>query len=215
MNARLNDLNFHDPVSAHSQIERLVAARQRRQVLLSAASESVPGDSAWYVLSVLKRSERNIERALQEENICAWVPLRWTWIQLRRKRKPVRRRVPIFDGYVLVNVVPGNAAFAGLLSFKHVFSILGNEAGPVPVFDKNIRKLNRMLDRNVFEDSAKRYRQRIIREGVSVEIIEGAFAFTKAIVKEFNGGNSAKCVATLFGGNAVLNIPLDKLRKIE
>lgn len=119
------------------------------------------------------------------------------------------KRGPIFLGYVFVNVVPSADAFVGLLSIRHVRSILGDGESPVHVRAENINLLRELIDGDLLDAE-----ERKLMPGDRVEINHGPFAFVEAVVKSHRKAGRIECMAQLFGGEVPVEVPLANLQRI-
>ncbi|MCR9134748.1 MAG: hypothetical protein NXI27_02035 [Alphaproteobacteria bacterium] len=214
MNAPRERLKFHDPVSAQAEVDRRLRERELRQSMLDAASRDAPGDSRWFVLSVANRREIEVADALEAKNICAWVPMKTTQIIRRRGRMSDGKSVPIFTGYVFVQVVACAHAFLGLLSVDHVQALLGSGEQPIPVRHEIMCALKELVEGDAFEDDARSAMRSKFKPGDMVEINHGVFSFVTAVVSGYRGTRHVRCMAELFGGKTVVDVPLANLEKI-
>jgi len=211
MNARLNDLNFHDPVSAYSRMEQQERVRRLQRELLQAAGESVLGKQLWFVLSVRKRSEKRIFDSLTKEKIHSWMPEKKRCSARYKRRGSAVSADLIFPGYLFVRIVPSAHAFAGLRLVKGVESILGHGEGPTPVSDEIMNELMGMVSVGLFDDKRVYASDRTYRKGDRVTISHGAFQFVQAVVEGYHKTKHVRCIANLFGGQVPVNVPLDKI----
>lgn len=211
MNARLNDLKFHDPVSAQSRIDRIKRVQELQRIMLAAAGESVAGKPLWFVLSVRNRCEKRVAKCLVDEKIQAWVPMRNRAVGRNRGRAKAAKPSVIFTGFVFVRMVPSAHAFAGLQGVRHVQSILGHGELPTPVPAENMKELMQMIIDGKFDEEQVYGAANDYAKGDVVEVGGGAFQFVQAIVIGYRGTRHVRCMANLFGGKSAIDIPLDKI----
>ena len=204
-----------DPERIERKLDRQEMQRALADGMLIAASESVKGKRAWFVLSVVDRREQRIEEYLLQKNICAWVPMRKGRSARYKRRGNVERYLPALPGYVFVRVVPSDYAFVGLLSVEGVTGILSMDGRPTAVKDRIISNLRHLVDDGAFNDPDQTKARNVVKKGDRVEINHGSFEMVKAIVQGYRGGDMVRCVATLFGGKAFVSVPIAKIKKIE
>lgn len=220
MTVRRRDLPaFHDAQAVQAELERRQRAADLAELQLAAASENQPGDSHWYTLRVRPRSELGVKNLLKEKNIECFVPMRKIKIKRQRRRKSIEKIVPVFEGYIFINVVPSNAAFAGLLSLEKVDYLLGDSDGPLPIPERNLAEFNKLLERRVLDHGADLARTRYARAGEYGMVTDGPFEWQKVFVKAWrgkqDGDEAGTCLAVLVGTKFTLKLDIDSVERLD
>lgn len=154
--------------------------RTIRVNMLTMASANQPGEKGWFVLQVVSGRENAVENHLRESGVMAYLPLVSGGVRIVRGRKIKVADRPALPGYVIVNVVPTPAAFAGLVSVRHVEDVLGGAHRPHRVSDETMSRFKIML--GDWAEATARASE--FAKGDWVEFDEGPFAgFKGHIVK--------------------------------
>ncbi len=98
---------------------------------------------AWFAIYVQVNHEREVTRRLEGREICAFLPLMECWSKRRDRRKKIQ--VPLFPGYVFVNVVLDNYTNLNILKTPGALSLIRNSEGPLPIPAYQIENLRTMI----------------------------------------------------------------------
>jgi len=131
------------------------------------------GRLSWYAILSRSRHEKVAATALTNAGILSFLPLvkevhRWS-----DRRKLVE--VPLFPGYVFVQIPYSAEAQLGVLKASGVVHFVGNRQGPVPIPDREIAAVHAVLEQKV-ECSPYPFLQvgrRVRIRGGSLDGIEG------------------------------------------
>lgn len=130
--------DFHDPAAAQDCMARTKAEIELINWLRAQArdrrTDGAKGGPRWYVAKVRPGDEVRIAIRLLKNRVRAFCPRERVVEKLPRGggRKRVVRRV-MFPGYVLVELAPAEACWAGLLSFYGVERLIPRSDRPAAV----------------------------------------------------------------------------------
>ena len=125
--------------------ERAVAKRQLRVNMLSMASANQPGQKGWFVLQVKPNCDKVVEKFLSDANVSVFMPVVSGGKKLVRRRLVELAERPVLPGYLMVSVVPGPAAFTGIVAVRHAVGFVGGNEIPHRVSDDDVRRFNTLL----------------------------------------------------------------------
>jgi transcription antitermination factor NusG len=95
----------------------------------------------WFAVYTKSRHEKKVNWALNEKSVETFLPLREVLVRWKDRNKKVP--VPLFPGYLFVNIDPGERL--NVLGTKGVVCILGNHGSPVPVPLSEIESTRKLL----------------------------------------------------------------------
>jgi transcription antitermination factor NusG len=133
---------------------------------------------AWYAVHIKSRHEDKSKTLLLQKSIETYLPRVEVWS--RRKDRKKRIAIPLFPGYLFVNIHElTNEAKVDVLKTHGVVRILGkpNSHIPVPVPDAQIDAIRRIVDSEV-EVQAYMYP----RVGEKARIADGPFKGIEGVV---------------------------------
>lgn len=142
---------------------------------------AIPGTAAaqvptnWYAIQTRSRHEKFVSHHCQLRGICHYLPTirevhRWS----DRSKKV---ELPLFSGYVFVQVPPTNEERVKVLQIDGVVRFVGNTVGGTPIPQEEIQSIRTLMDQNVpwtnhpFLKAGERIRIR----GGALDGLEGIF----------------------------------------
>ncbi|WP_197523686.1 transcription termination/antitermination protein NusG [Agrobacterium vitis] len=199
--------------------------KQRRSTALhihhlSMASSRIADDypelAGWYCLQVKDQREFSVEKELIDAGVFSLVVRQGGEEVIRRGRKWLLPERPWLRGYVLVRCVPSPSAFAGLLSIKDVFSIVGGLERPYKIPDRYINVFKDMVGSLSEAKKEKKAAEGEFMEGQRLRIVDGPFASFEAVVTETikKDGERVKCEVSIFGRLSPMDLPLASVEKV-
>ena len=125
--------------------------------------------ASWYAVSTRSRHEKSAATMLTSLGVCHYLPLvreihRWS-----DRKKAVR--VPLFPGYLFVNIVNSSEARLHILRIPGVTTLVANGNGPAAIPDAEIENIRAVLLQDI-ECASYPYHE----TGDRVRIIRGALA---------------------------------------
>ncbi len=200
------------------QSAKLDAARaisRRQQALLAAAGEMVP-DRRWAILHVDNRRDNDVDNQLSRAMIDHWLPLR----KADETRGGKRRGAPgqpvwmlAWPGYVFIKIADTAAAWQGIMTIKHVKSVLG--VSERPFFfgdDKFMRFKAELATLKVCTGPETMY-----VEGEAVTVIDGPFASFPGKVADIAHSSAqegrARVEVMIFGRAVPVELDLAQIAK--
>ncbi len=189
-------------------IDRSLANRSmvRRQV----AAAAIEDGRAWYAIRVRVNCEKVVEKALSDAGIGTWLPLQRVEGQVRRGRMLPATHKPVLWGLVFVHVAMCGDAWHGLMSFRHVLSVLGDDTGPKPVLEKQFNSFRTMVTLGVYGDKPKDWKPAV---GELVRVGSGPAFGKSGTVNAIKGRRRDRIMLTLWGGKKPIEVPLALLVK--
>jgi transcription termination/antitermination protein NusG len=127
----------------------------------------------WYAVVSRSRHEKLAAAALTNTGITAFLPVVSEMHSWSDRRKLVD--VPLFPGYVFVQIPNSGEAKSRVLRTSGVVQIIGNRSGAVPIPDKEISDVRAVLEHKVSCSSHPflRLGQRVRIRGGSMDGVEG------------------------------------------
>lgn len=97
----------------------------------------------WYALQTSPRHEKKVDLQLRQKGVTTFLPLisevhRWS-----DRRKTIQ--APLFPGYTFVRLAPTAANRLQVLRTTGVFSFVGNSGSGLPIPDKQIEDIQKVL----------------------------------------------------------------------
>ncbi len=137
---------------------------------------SIPSAEQWYALYVQVNHEKEVAKRLEQKALSSFLPLLETWSKRRDRRKKVQ--LPMFPGYVFVNVLLDSSANLTIVKTPGALSLLHNCDGPlsIPAYQiENLKTLvmsDRPLELHCY-----------LQEGDLVRVVRGPLAGCTGILK--------------------------------
>ncbi len=136
-------------------------------------------DLSWFAVYVQVNHEREVAKRLEGKEICSFLPLMECWSKRRDRRKKIQ--LPLFPGYVFVNVVLDNYTNLNILKTPGALSLIRNSEGPLPIPSYQIENL-RMMICSTQPLSPHQY----LREGDWVHVVRGPLAGCMGILNRLD-----------------------------
>lgn len=210
---RLNEAEGIDLSRCEAKADRVIAERRLDAELLAAASKHVEGRRQWFALRSGNRGEIDLVARLDDSDVDAVVPVKKVPVK-RRFNAPSRKIVhrPVLGGLVFVNIVPSNAAFAGLLRVKGVEALVGKADRPYPIGDREMNGFMDLAQAGAFDE---RNAPTSLVVGSQVKIRVGPYADFRGVLEGYARGRAARVRTMLFGSDMVVDVKLAHLEKLE
>ncbi|MDD5233768.1 MAG: UpxY family transcription antiterminator [Syntrophales bacterium] len=124
----------------------------------------------WFAVHTRSRHEDVACRGLLLKSIHAFLPKMEVWSKRKDRRRKIQ--VPIFPGYLFVEVEPDNHTRLSVLTTPGVVRMLGKKAGgdPIPVPESQISAVRRVVESRV-----EMHRIQYPEAGEKAMIIDGPF----------------------------------------
>jgi transcription antitermination factor NusG len=129
----------------------------------------------WYAVQTRSRHERFVAHQFQSHGVVHYLPVVTEQHRWSDRRKKVE--VPLFTGYVFVQVVPSNEERVRVLRINGVVSFVGNSPEGTPIPDEQVESVRMLVEQKVlwlahpFLKSGQRIRVR----GGALDGVEGIF----------------------------------------
>lgn len=200
------DSQGRDMVTSRTEraASKAIAERRMKADLLAQAALGDDSERRWYVLSVSKRAEFDVDWMLKEAKIERWLPLKKVERCVGPTRKKRTLEVPVFAGIMFVRVVARPATWAGLHAIDGVFSVFGTAAGPAPVSDREVSKFKGFCESGRYDEKAADG----FVAGARVRVSSGGLQGRKAIVINHKRTQQDRIWVQLFGGLGPIEVPL-------
>jgi transcriptional antiterminator NusG len=101
------------------------------------------GRRLWYAVHTRSRHEEVVRRLLVGKAIEIFLPRMEAWSRRVDRRK--RIQVPLFRGYLFVNVAMDRQVWSEIVRTRGVVRVLGNSGGCVPVPESQIESVRTLL----------------------------------------------------------------------
>lgn len=202
-----------DLTRAVAASDRRLAERQVDARLLAAASMNVEGARRWFALRSANRGEVALVARLCASHVDAVVPVKQ--VQVGRRFQPRAAKVvhkPVLPGLVFVNLVPSDAAFAGLLRVRDVAAVVGKDGRPYPIGDREMNGFMDLAQAGAFDE---RNMPTGLVVGAAVKISVGAYADFTGVLQGYGRGRTARVLTWLFGREILVDVKLAHLEKPE
>lgn len=191
------------------------AATRREQALLAAAGEMVP-DRRWAVLRVASHRDNDVDNLLSRCMIEHWLPLRKAQQPHHGGRKG-QASAPIWmlawPGYLFVKIADTADAWQGVMSVKHVNSVLG--VGDKPFFFDDAKLMIFKAELATLKASDGKPETLFI-EGETVVVTDGPFASFPGKVEKLGDGcheGRARVEVMIFGRVVPVELDLAQIAK--
>lgn len=210
---RLNDATEIDLSRCVAEADRVMAQRRLERDLLAMASKQILGERTWFALRSANRCELDLVDRLVSLDVDAVVPVHEVNVRARvgaRCRRVINR--PVLSQLVFVNLVPCNAAFAGLLRVKGVVSVVGKEGRPYPIGNQEMNGFMDLAQAGAFDE---RNTPTGLQVGSRVKIRVGQFADFAGVLEGYAKGRVARVRTMLFGSDQIVDVKLANLEVSE
>lgn len=163
---------------------------------LMAAPDPMPKGGAdvsfWFVVQVQFARERAVREDLRAAGFQAYVPMRKLFIRRPRASRRVKSELPVFPGYVFVDLVPEDRCFVAVRAVEGVVRVLTltNAETPVLIPDEIMGDLMAAEDMGHFDETRPHRRYGIVA-GMRVVVAEGVHAGREGAVVARRGKSSA------------------------
>jgi len=101
----------------------------------------------WYAVHTSSRHEEKVLSRLQGKEISVFLPKMEVWSSRKDRKK--RIKVPLFRGYLFVQVYLDKYTWLHILKTPGVARIVGNQNEPVPIPDEQIGSIRILLENDV------------------------------------------------------------------
>jgi transcriptional antiterminator NusG len=157
-------------VSSYSQVANLPQINPTVVLQTPAAN--------WYAIQTRSRHERVVAHQLQNRGIGYYLPVVTEEHRWSDRRKKVE--MPLFSGYVFVQVVPHNQQRVNVLRIDGVVRFVGPSAEGTPIPDDQIESIRMLVDRKTpfLSHPFLKAGQRIRVRGGALDGVEGIFQCT-------------------------------------
>ncbi len=133
----------------------------------------------WYALYVQTHHERHVEQRLSQKGVVCFLPLMGTWSKRLDRRK--RIQVPMFKGYLFVNVVLDAYSHQNVIRTPAVLCFVRNSEGPLPVPHHQIESLQAIIN-TAMPLTVYSY----LKEGDWVRVVRGPLACCVGILQRLD-----------------------------
>lgn len=111
----------------------------------------------WYAVYTIVRHEKAAGNALVEKGLETFLPLRK--VTSRWKDRWKRIQIPLFPGYLFVQIARGSQEILNVLKTRGVIRILGAGEDPMPVPGEQIDALKVLMESSLAYDPVEEYQQ--------------------------------------------------------
>jgi transcription termination/antitermination protein NusG len=142
------------------------------------SSETYPtaaGSTSWYAVQTRSRHEKFVSHQMSNRSIAHYLPVVTEVHRWSDRRKKVE--VPLFSGYVFVNVPPTNEDRVRVLRTDGVVRFVGHSPQGTPIPEAEIGAVRRLVEQNVTwaVHPFLQVGQRIRIRGGALDGLEGIF----------------------------------------
>lgn len=171
------------------------------------ATEMQPEEAQWYAVVTRARHEKKVDAYLRGAGIATFLPLLTERHRWSDRRKAVQ--VPLFSCYTFVRLNYLSRARQTVLRAPGVIRFVGINGSGLPVPDKQIEDIRKILASNVsFEVS------RVLKIGQRVRISGGCLDGTEGVLVSRNGDHSLVISVHPINRSLVIRIGEYKIEKI-
>lgn len=143
--------------------------RRSELPLLEHHSRAYDSASRWFAVWTRSRQEKVVAETLNKLGVPHYLPLKSELRKWSDRRQMVE--TPLFSGYLFVKINLFTNSRLQVLKVPGVGSLVGNQMGPLPIPDRQIEDIYRVLTAGV-ECSV----QPLLKEGDRVRVVQGALA---------------------------------------
>jgi transcription antitermination factor NusG len=98
----------------------------------------------WYALYVQVNHEKEVVKRLEQKEVSCFLPLMETWSKRLDRRKKVH--LPLFPGYVFVNVHLDSYANINIVKTPGALNLLRNSEGPLSIPSYQVENLQTIIN---------------------------------------------------------------------
>jgi transcription antitermination factor NusG len=138
--------------------------------------QHIPSAGQWYALYVQVNHEKEVTKRLEQKEVPCFLPLLESWSKRRDRRKKIQ--LPMFPGYVFVNVVLDSSANLTIVKTPGALSLLHNSEGPLSIPSYQIENLKTLI-----QSTMPLQVQSYLKEGDGVRVMRGPLAGCVGILK--------------------------------
>ena len=131
---------------------------------------------AWYVIHAQTRKEREVEMALQRQEMEIFLPL--ITVPSRRRDRKVTLRVPLFPGYLFINARLDTKIIHKIIKAHYVVRLLGN-GRPAPIPEAEVEAIE-----TIVSGDRPYYPWTFLEKGKKVRVIDGPLTGVEGIILE-------------------------------
>jgi transcriptional antiterminator NusG len=142
-------------------------------------------DSRWFAVWTRSRHEKSAASALETRGVRYFLPLKSEVRQWSDRKQTVT--IPLFSGYLFVHIDRALEGQLPVLNTPGIAGFVGNHTGPLPIPDRQIEDVRRILDKRVECDVLP-----LLEEGDLVRVVRGPLA---GVEGRFVRGNSSARLA--------------------
>lgn len=157
------------------------------------------GTAQWYAVYTRARHEKSVVAQLRWWNVCTFLPLVSALHRWSDRRQVVD--VPLFPGYVFVQIVYEHDSRLSVLRAAGVVRFVGFNGMPVPIPDKQIENIQRVLESRIVCAPYPFY-----QVGQRLRICGGALDGIQGVLLEHKAGRSLVLSVELIQRSVVISI---------
>ena len=142
----------------------------------------------WYAVHTSCRHEDMVHMRLAAKEIPVFLPKIEKWSTRKDRKK--RIRVPLFNGYLFINVHLDKYTWLHVLKTPGVARIVGNQNEPVPIPDEQIDSIRILLNNDVMLNPVP-----YLKIGQRVRIVNGPLTGVEGILVKTHPGKNKLVVS--------------------
>lgn len=142
---------------------------------LADQGEQLDRNCHWYAVWTRSRQEKVAATFLDAFGVYYYLPINSEFRKWSDRRQRVE--VPLFRGYLFVRINPFSGERLQVLKTPGVVGLVGNQAGPLPIPDREIEDL-----RTVLAAQVKCSEHPFLKEGDRVQVVRGVLAGIEGIL---------------------------------
>jgi len=142
----------------------------------------------WYAVHTSSRHEETVHMRLEAKEIPVFLPKIEKWSSRKDRKK--RIRVPLFNGYLFINVHLDKYTWLHVLKTPGVARIVGNQNEPVPIPDEQIDSIRILLNNDVMLNPVP-----YLKIGQRVRIVNGPLTGVEGILVRTSPGKNKLVVS--------------------
>lgn len=154
---------------------------------------------AWYVLHTKSRFENVVSEGLRKKSFEAFLPK--IKVKSKRKDRKMMIQIPLFPGYLFVRSNLNPPEHLEILKTVGVVRLVGNQSGPLPVFDETIESLRIMVTGGEEIITGTRF-----KKGDKIMVVEGPFAGVTGHFIQYRGQGRVVVNIDALGQFAAVNV---------
>jgi transcription antitermination factor NusG len=142
----------------------------------------------WYAVHTSSRHEETVHMRLAAKEIPVFLPKIEKWSSRKDRKK--RIQVPLFNGYLFINVHLDKYTWLHVLKTPGVARIVGNQNEPVPIPDEQIDSIRILLNNDVMLNPVP-----YLKIGQRVRIVNGPLTGVEGILVKTSPGKNKLVVS--------------------